>query len=44
MIDAIIAAIRASDDKAAARAALMAEPFEFCEEQAEHILDMALSA
>ncbi len=43
MIDAIIAAIRASDDKAAARDALMAEPFEFSEEQAEHILDMTLS-
>ena len=43
MIDAIIAAIRASDDKPAARLALVAEPFEFSEEQAEHILDMALS-
>ena len=42
MIDEIIAAIRASDDKAAARAALMAEPFEFSEVQAEHILDMQL--
>jgi DNA gyrase subunit A len=43
MIDAIIAAIRASDDKAAARTALQAEPFEFSETQAEHILDMTLS-
>ncbi|MCC6226944.1 MAG: DNA gyrase subunit A [Microthrixaceae bacterium] len=43
MIDAIIATIRASDDKAAARDALMAEPFSFSEEQAEHILDMPLS-
>jgi DNA gyrase subunit A len=43
MIDAIIAAIRASDDKPAARTALMAEPFEFSAEQAEHILDMTLS-
>jgi DNA gyrase subunit A len=43
MIDAIIAAIRASDDKAAARDALMAEPFEFSYEQAEHILDMTLA-
>jgi DNA gyrase subunit A len=43
MIDAIIAAIRASDDKAAARDALMAAPFEFSNEQAEHILDMTLS-
>jgi DNA gyrase subunit A len=43
MIDAIIALIRGSDDKAAARAGLMAEPFEFTEVQAEHILDMQLS-
>jgi DNA gyrase subunit A len=43
MIDAIIAAIRGSDDKAAAREALMAAPFEFSEIQAEHILDMTLS-
>ncbi len=43
MIDAIIAAIRASDDKAAARLALLAEPFEFSDVQAEHILDMTLS-
>ena len=43
MIDAIIAAIRASDDKAAATAALMAEPFEFSDIQAEHILNMTLS-
>jgi DNA gyrase subunit A len=43
LIDEIIAAIRASEDKAAAREALMAEPFEFSTEQAEHILDMQLS-
>ena len=43
LIDEIIAAIRASEDKAAARAALMAEPFEFSEIQANHILDMPLS-
>jgi DNA gyrase subunit A len=43
MIDAIIATIRASDDKASARSALMATPFEFTEIQAEHILDMTLS-
>jgi DNA gyrase subunit A len=43
MIDAIIAAIRASDDKPAARDALMAAPFEFSVEQAEHILDMTLA-
>ena len=42
MIDEIIAAIRASDDRAAARAALSVAPFEFSEEQANHILDMAL--
>ena len=39
----IIAAIRASDDKSSAREALMAAPFEFSTEQAEHILDMQLS-
>jgi len=43
LIDEIIAAIRASADKAAAREALMAAPFEFSTEQAEHILDMQLS-
>ncbi len=43
LIDEIIAAIRASDDKAGAREALMAAPFEFSTEQAEHILDMQLS-
>ena len=43
LIDQIIATIRASDDKAAARVALMAAPFEFSEVQAEHILDMPLS-
>ncbi len=43
MIDAIIAAIRASADKPEARTALMAAPFSFSEEQAEHILDMPLS-
>src|SRR6202035_1561669 len=42
MLDAVIAAIRASDDRPAARTALMAEPFSFSEEQAEHILDMTL--
>ena len=42
MLDAVIAAIRASEDRPAARAALMAEPFSFSEEQAEHILDMTL--
>jgi DNA gyrase subunit A len=43
VIDEIIALIRASEDKSAARNGLMAEPFEFSEEQAEHILDMRLS-
>ncbi|CAB4799977.1 MAG: DNA gyrase subunit A [Actinobacteria bacterium] len=43
LIDEIIAAIRASADKQAAREALMAAPFEFSTEQAEHILDMQLS-
>ena len=43
LIDEIIAAIRASEDKSAARDALMAKPFEFTEIQANHILDMPLS-
>jgi DNA gyrase subunit A len=43
MLDAVIEAIRASEDRAAARAALSAEPFSFSEEQAEHILDMTLA-
>ena len=42
VIDAIIALIRASDDAAAAKAALMAEPYEFSEVQAIDILDMQL--
>ena len=42
MLDAVIAAIRGSDDRPAARIALMAAPFEFSEEQANHILDMTL--
>ncbi|HEY1733945.1 MAG TPA: DNA gyrase C-terminal beta-propeller domain-containing protein, partial [Acidimicrobiales bacterium] len=42
MLDAVIAAIRSSDDRPAARLALMAEPFAFSEEQANHILDMTL--
>jgi DNA gyrase subunit A len=42
VIDAIIALIRSSDDVAAARAGLMAEPFEFSEIQANDILDMQL--
>ncbi len=42
LIDEIIATIRASADKAAARDALQAAPFEFSEIQAEYILDMQL--
>jgi DNA gyrase subunit A len=42
MIDAIIALIRASDDRAMARDGLMAAPFSFSEEQANYILDMRL--
>jgi DNA gyrase subunit A len=42
MLDAVIAAIRASEDRPAARTALMAEPFSFSEEQANHILDLQL--
>jgi DNA gyrase subunit A len=43
MIDEIIVTIRASEDRAAALEALMAEPFEFSEVQADHILDMTLA-
>jgi DNA gyrase subunit A len=42
VIDEIIAAIRASEDRQAARDALMTEPFEFSADQAEHILSMQL--
>jgi DNA gyrase subunit A len=42
MIDKIIAKIRASVDRAAARSALMAKPFGFTEVQTEYILDMQL--
>jgi DNA gyrase subunit A len=42
VIDEIIALIRASDDRPAALAGLMTEPFSFSEEQANHILDMRL--
>jgi DNA gyrase subunit A len=44
VIDAIIALIRGSDDAGAAKAGLMAEPFEFSERQAIDILDMQLRA
>jgi DNA gyrase subunit A len=42
MLDQVIATIRASEDRAEARQALMAAPFDFSEEQANHILDMTL--
>ncbi len=42
MLDEVIATIRGSDDRPAARAALMSAPFDFSEEQANHILDMTL--
>ncbi len=42
MLDQVIAAIRGSDDRSAARASLMSPPFDFSEEQANHILDMTL--
>jgi DNA gyrase subunit A len=42
VIDEVIAAIRASEDRGDARTRLQATPFEFSETQAEHILDMTL--
>jgi len=42
VIDEVIATIRASEDRAAARDALMSPPFEFSEVQANHILEMPL--
>ena len=42
MIDAIIKKIRASKDRGAARDGLMANPFDFSEIQANHILDLML--
>ncbi|MGP8065122.1 MAG: DNA gyrase subunit A [Acidimicrobiales bacterium] len=42
MLDEVIATIRASEDRADARTNLMAEPFAFSEDQANHILDMTL--
>ena len=42
MLDAVIATIRGSEDRADARTNLMAEPFSFSEDQANHILDMTL--
>jgi DNA gyrase subunit A len=42
VIDEIIALVRSSENRAEARERLMAEPFEFSEEQANHILNMQL--
>jgi DNA gyrase subunit A len=42
VLDAVIAMIRASDDRGHARAQLMAEPFSFTEPQAADILNMQL--
>ncbi len=42
MLDAVIALIRGSDDREAARQGLMGEPFGFTEVQANHILDLTL--
>ncbi|MEJ7764224.1 MAG: DNA gyrase subunit A [Acidimicrobiales bacterium] len=42
VIDAIIALIRSSDDRRSAKTALMAEPYEFSEVQADDILEMRL--
>jgi DNA gyrase subunit A len=43
MLDQVIATIRGSDDRPAALGALRATPFDFSEEQANHILDMTLA-
>ena len=42
VIDEVIALIRGSEDRSAARAGLTAEPFSFSDVQAEHILDLRL--
>jgi DNA gyrase subunit A len=42
VIDEIIALVRASENRAEARVGLMAEPFEFTEVQADHILNLQL--
>jgi DNA gyrase subunit A len=42
IIDEIIALVRSSENRAEARSRLMVEPFEFSEEQANHILNMQL--
>ena len=43
VIDAIIALIRSSDDRAAAKVGLMTTPFEFSEIQSEDILELRLA-
>jgi DNA gyrase subunit A len=43
MLDLVIATIRGSDDRPAALVALRAAPFDFSEDQANHILDMTLA-
>lgn len=43
LIDAIIAAIRASENRASAQIVLQNSPFSFSETQAEYILDMTLA-
>src|ERR1019366_5057895 len=43
MLDQVIATIRGSDDRPAALEALCVAPFDFSEEQANHILDMTLA-
>jgi len=43
MIDRIIAAIRASENRSEARQRLMSDEFEFSQQQADHILDMTLA-
>jgi DNA gyrase subunit A len=42
MLDQVIATIRGSEDRGDARTKLMATPFSFSEDQANHILDMTL--
>jgi DNA gyrase subunit A len=42
VIDEVIALIRGSEDRAAARVGLTSEPFVFSDTQAEHILDLRL--
>jgi DNA gyrase subunit A len=42
ILDEVIALIRGSEDRAAARAGLTSSPFDFSDTQAEHILEMRL--